>query len=224
LFATKDEYLQGEDSGVRMKATEAEMQAWRKKGPLGKLHNINIWINRTEQRLQTFLKYSKNRRIPRDNKTRWNSWQRQIDKAINEEIMEAIDLYLDAYGDSDVASDRLDEEEWKSLGKINDMLSVLKEATKSLEGPVVSLTKGLPAMDFILTKFEDGRAQYQNDTVMAPLYQAGWEKMKKYYNLTNESPAYTAAIVLHPSFKWQYIQDTWELAWLPNAEVNMVFG
>jgi hypothetical protein len=78
-------------------------------------------------------------------------------------------LYLDAYGDSDVACDRLDEEAWKSLGKINDMLSVLKEATKSLEGPVESLTKGLPAIDFILTKFEDGRAQYENDTVMVPV-------------------------------------------------------
>jgi hypothetical protein len=73
-----------------------------------------------------------------------------------------------------------------------------------LEGSVVSLTKGLTAMDFILTKFEDGRAQYKNDTVIAPLCQVGWEKMK-YYNLTNESPAYTAAIVLHPSFKWQYV-------------------
>jgi hypothetical protein len=38
------------------------------------------------------------------------------------------------------------------------MLSVLKEATKSLEGPVVSLNKGLSAIDFILTKFEDERA------------------------------------------------------------------
>jgi hypothetical protein len=47
--------------------------------------------------------------------------------------------------------------------------------------------------------------------------------MKKYYNLT-ESPAYTTAIVLHPGVKWQYIQDTSELAWLPNAGVNMVFG
>lgn len=72
--------------------------------------------------------------------------------------MEAIDLYLDVYGDSDVISDRLDEEEWKSLSKINNMLSVLKEATKSLEGPVVSLNKGLSAIDFILTKFEDERA------------------------------------------------------------------
>lgn len=72
--------------------------------------------------------------------------------------MEAIDLYLDVYSDSDVISDRLDEEEWKSLSKINNMLSVLKEATKSLEGPVVSLNKGLSAIDFILTKFEDERA------------------------------------------------------------------
>jgi hypothetical protein len=85
-------------------------------------------------------------------------------------IMEAIDLYLYIYGNSDVASDRLDEEEWKSLGKINNMLSVLKEATKSLEGSIVSLTKGLPAMDFILTKFKDSRAQYKNNTVIAPLY------------------------------------------------------
>jgi hypothetical protein len=147
LFTAKDEDLQGEKSGIRIKATEAEIQAWRKKGPLGKPHNINIWINCTEQRLQTFLKCSKNHQIPRDNQTRWNLWQRQIDKAINKEIIEGIDLYLDAYGDSDVVSDRLDEEEWKSLGKINDMLSVLKEATKSLGDSVVSLTKGLPAMD-----------------------------------------------------------------------------
>lgn len=72
--------------------------------------------------------------------------------------METIDLYLDAYGDNDVASDRLDEEEWQSLGTINDTLSVLKEVIRSLEGIVASLTKGLLAIDFILTKFEDGRA------------------------------------------------------------------
>lgn len=95
--------------------------------------------------------------------------QRQIDKAINEEIIQAINLYLDTYGDGNVASDRLDEE-WKSLSKINDMLSVLKEATKSLEGHVVSLTNRLSAINLILTKFEDGRAQYKNDIVTAPLY------------------------------------------------------
>lgn len=71
--------------------------------------------------------------------------------------MEAINLYLDVYNNSDTVFDRLDKEEQKSLGKINDMLLVLKEAIKSLEGSIVSFTKGLPAIDFILTKFEDGR-------------------------------------------------------------------
>ena len=42
------------------------------------------------------------------------------------------------------------------LDKTNAMLSVLMEATKSLEGSEVSLAKGLPAMDIILFKFEDG--------------------------------------------------------------------
>ena len=104
---------------------------WRKKGPLGKLHNINTWINATEQRLQKFLAYSHNRRIPRDNSTRWNSWQRQIYTATQGEMMEAIDQFLDTFGDSRVALDRLHEGDWEMLDKINAMLSVLMEATKT---------------------------------------------------------------------------------------------
>jgi hypothetical protein len=41
LFATKDEDLEGDEDDTRIKATTQEMNAWRRKGPLGKLHNIN---------------------------------------------------------------------------------------------------------------------------------------------------------------------------------------
>jgi hypothetical protein len=85
-------------------------------------------------------------------------------------MMEAIDQFLDIFGDSQVALDKLDEGDWEMLDKINAMLSVLMEATKSLEGSAVSLTEGLPAMDFILSKFE-GTKQYKDDRIMAPLYQ-----------------------------------------------------
>jgi hypothetical protein len=54
---------------------------------------------------------------------------------------------------------------------------------------------------------------------MAPLYQNGWEKMSKYYRLTNSTPAYIAAVVLNPGYKWDYINDEWEKSWVPNAEV-----
>jgi hypothetical protein len=59
------------------------------------------------------------------------------------------------------------------LDKINAILSVLIEASKSLEGSIVSLIKRLPAINFILSKFEEGTEQYNDDSIMAPLYQNG---------------------------------------------------
>ncbi|EXL65349.1 hypothetical protein FOPG_18415, partial [Fusarium oxysporum f. sp. conglutinans race 2 54008] len=41
-----------------------------------------------------------------------------------------------------------------------------------------------------------------------------WAKLDKYYRLTEESPAYVAAIVLHPSHKWHYIQENWKEEWI----------
>jgi hypothetical protein len=39
--------------------------------------------------------------------------------------------------------------------------------------------------------------------------QLGWEKLDKYYQLTDTSSAYVAAIALHPRFKWRWIQKKW---------------
>jgi hypothetical protein len=125
-------------------------------------------------------------------------------------MRESINDFLDSYGDDDILPDRLTDEEWEILIKIYTMLASLKQTTKSLEGSGISLTKALPAMDFILTRFEDGRKEYKNDAIMAPLFQNGWEKLRKYYKLTDETPAYVAAIVLNPGYKWDYVNDHWE--------------
>ena len=42
-------------------------------------------------------------------------------------------------------------------------------------------------------------------------------KAGKYYSLTSDSPAYTAALVLNPAFKWEYIEKTWLRDWIPQA-------
>jgi hypothetical protein len=39
--------------------------------------------------------------------------------------------------------------------------------------------------------------------------QLGWEKLDKYYQLTDTLSAYVAAIALHPRFKWRWIQKKW---------------
>jgi hypothetical protein len=40
------------------------LATWRKKGPVGKLHNIVIWIRRTPQRRQTFRNIEMKEGIP----------------------------------------------------------------------------------------------------------------------------------------------------------------
>jgi hypothetical protein len=217
LFATKDEDLEGDEDNTRMKATTQEMNTWRRKGPLGKLHNINKWIFGSDLRLSQFLTFS-NRRIPRDNSTRWNSWQREISVALNPEIRGAIHSFIQNYGDKDILEDLLSNEDWDQLESINQMLTVLQQSTKSLEGSFASLYKVIPAMDFILQHFEQGR-QDHSGTLMAPLYQSGWEKMRKYYNLLESTPAYVAAIVLHPGYKWDYIKAEWDPEWVVKSEV-----
>jgi hypothetical protein len=96
---------------------------------------------------------------------------------------------------------------------------MLQQSTKCLEGSFVSIATAIPAMDFILQHLENGRQTYKNDTIMAPRYQADWEKMKKYYQLTDQTPAYVAAIVLHPGYKWDYIKAEWQPNWVSKSEV-----
>ena len=73
-------------------------------------------------------------------------------------------------------------------------------------------------MDSILDHFEKLRLDTTNQHMM-PMYQNGWEKMTKYYKDTSNSTAYIAAIVLHPEYKWDYIEHTWEKDWLDEAKV-----
>ena len=53
---------------------------------------------------------------------------------------------------------------------------------------------------------------------MATVCNSGWSKIDKYYTKTSESPAYAAAVVLHPANKWQEIENNWSSEWIPPAK------
>jgi hypothetical protein len=61
-----------------------------KKGPLGKLHNLVVYIQRTPQRRSKFSALSHGLGLVRDNSRRWNSWKSEIDRALKPQIKEAI--------------------------------------------------------------------------------------------------------------------------------------
>ena len=219
LFVTDSENLEDEtlDEKGKKDALKA-IEGWRKKGPLGKLHNFIVYLQASVQRLQDFLRLSKGRRLARDNTTRWNSWQKAIKLATTSPCHEAILAYFEDYADDECRLDELSEDEWYLLLEVNKFLESLKQTTKALESSAVTLDKVLPAMDFILKRFEEGKIQFANHPVLSKMFNSGWAKLNKYYTMTDETPAYVAALVLNPRWKWGYVEKHWEQAWLPKSK------
>jgi hAT family C-terminal dimerisation region/Domain of unknown function (DUF4413) len=172
--------------------------------------------------MQKFLKLSKGLRLARDNKTRWNSWAKALKVALSEPIHDAIDAYFEQYIDDECRLDELAEEEWELLGYIQEFLESIAQTTKALESNSSTLDVVLPAMDFILGKFEEGKAKFKDHPSLSKMFNSGWSKLDKYYQLTEETPVYIAALVLNPRFKWQYINNNWgKKKWISKSKKMM---
>ncbi|KAK4065942.1 hypothetical protein Purlil1_13996 [Purpureocillium lilacinum] len=126
--------------------------------------------------------------------------------------------YFSKWTEADCAGDELSAEDWIVLEKVKSFLEKLKMTTKALESSFATLDNVLLAMDFMLAQFEAGKEAHKGDPMMGPMYNSGWAKLDKYYRLTDESPAYVAAIVLHPSHKWHYIQENWKTEWVESSK------
>jgi hAT family C-terminal dimerisation region len=146
---------------------QEELKAWRKHGPIGKLHNIVVFIRRSPQRREAFLRlavtgeeYAKLMLI-QDNSTRWNSVYSMIDRAMKKQSDVQIfviqsGMEKERYKRIDV-EDHLTAEDWRVLTEVLNHLKPFYEMTLRLqsrakEGHHGSLWEGLPAMEYLLDK------------------------------------------------------------------------
>jgi hypothetical protein len=120
----------------------------------------------------------------------------------------------------------LSSDEWRQLSEIFALLQPLKQLTLQLEGHGTSKEKGilyeiLPSMDFLLTFLENQKIQLEHseDKFLKGSVNLAWLKLDKYYNKTDLSPYYVAAVVLNPCLKWRYFEDKWQtrLDWIEMA-------
>ena len=217
LFVKDTEFIKDcEQTSLQYDVTLEEIEQWRKKGPLGKLHNFVVYIQGSVQREQHFWDFSGGASLSRDNATRWNSWYMMLYCAIN--LREAIEQYCEAYPNAQYKDDILSSDEWDLLEKIKAFLEKIKMATKAFESSNNCLDNILPGMDYILGRFEAGKAENEDDAFLAPMFNSGWSKFNDYYSLTDESCAYTIALVLNPKRKWKYIERKWPKSWHKKAK------
>jgi hypothetical protein len=97
-------------------------ESFRKMGTFGNFHNIVIYTRNSPGRTNDFLTLAK-RRIPMDNRTKWNNWYQIIQTAI--ELESAIDFYSKRHSKS-LSNDFLNFYNWNSLRTICSFLEIFE--------------------------------------------------------------------------------------------------
>ncbi|KAM4067529.1 transposase [Hirsutella rhossiliensis] len=232
------------------KEIQDDMNLWRRKGPIGKLHNIVHWVQRSGQRIEKLHKLQSIENIALsledqttydvilDNATRWNSSEAMMERGYK--LRNALDSLVQAEVTEwkeyvsrrtqngmrpmpkrsrkkpAIVDDKMSAEDWSVIAEYLAILGPLKIATKRLEGrpsegKVGATWEVLLTMEWLLKHLEDSKLRHERDEepYLRIGCNLGWMKLDEYYTLTENSPAYLAALVLHPAFRWSTIESQW---------------
>ncbi|KJZ68464.1 hypothetical protein HIM_12140 [Hirsutella minnesotensis 3608] len=188
-----DEIGLAADFATKIKAQKA--LGWRRLGPLGKVHNIAVRMRESDYHWNLFRRRA-GRSLGLDNDTRWNSWFRLLDVTLD--LQEHVEWYQKNYYD-DLQRDYLSPEEWRTLEETRAFLQPFWKITQLTEGRYATLDRTLFTMDVLHKYYTQSFEKYSDRHSLRSCIAASWAVFDKYYQLTDESPAYGAAMILHPS-------------------------
>lgn len=234
------------DTTLRNSSEEAQLRAWRKRGPVGKLHNLMVTIKGSRKQREIFERkqrkaideagdepvVTKIYRVILNGGIRWNSTYLMIRRGILlKDAIAAYQLDDDAVFNT---KDSLDKDDWLVLVELRDLLAPIYEASLHVQStPSHDQTHGalhevLTSMDFVLTHLE--RAKDSETYTRAIHYKTavnlGWMKLDQYYSKTDANPAYILAVFLHPHYRQHWFEARWDKVDYDEAEltVNRVYA
>jgi len=145
----------------------SNLQVWRKKGPVGKLHNVIVFIRITPQRREQFMNLfeikdpdllallnlppssdttpTEKNMVVRDNDTRWNSVYFMINRALERRPqIDNFTRYAETLEpDKRVPQEnRLTEQDWLILTEIHNFLKPLYDLTIYMESRAPNAANG----------------------------------------------------------------------------------
>ncbi|RKK17352.1 hypothetical protein BFJ67_g17708 [Fusarium oxysporum f. sp. cepae] len=180
--------LQSEAYGMLERAEE-DLEHWRAKGPVGKLHNIVKFIRASPQRTEAFKSHAREQEeadsyklaeestaeleVIQNNATRWNSTYMMIERALikQSELNSFIqELGLEADASRRVpTADILTSDDWKVLREVSHILEPIYNMTMRTQGWGTSgghgrLWEVMTGMEFVLEHLEDWKVLYEDET------------------------------------------------------------
>jgi hypothetical protein len=138
-----------------------DQAGWRSMGPLGKLHNIAVFIRSSTVHSDAWQRLA-GRALGIDNATRWNSWYILLRTALEkkDKLMVFQQEHHKALGE-----DCLTQDDWDVLRLTADFLQPFWQATLAQQKKWSSLDQLLYHMDILLKHFEDSKVNYSFDLV-----------------------------------------------------------
>ena len=192
------------DDALLRGSEKEEGGGWLKVAPLQKMLNIAIVLRRSDRLYQQFKDIAgKVIRAPND--TRWNSYLNTFEDALELKAQFTSFCVTSEHND-----DLLSPLEWTLVEQTIAFLQPFKYATKQLEGDSVSLDKVQLTMDSLVAHFKQQMSLHRSNTSFNASVVTAWHAFDKYYNLIDETGAYTAAILLHPNRRKSYLQAALE--------------
>lgn len=180
------------------------------------------------------------------NTTRWNSTYIMIQRAVKvRDRLEAYYAKALLKRDLPFAKENiLTSDDWVILTWVLEALQPMHNLTLQLEQKNVSGTHGslsdvIPTLEYLLGKMEDardrrfGRVAHDEDGEpdhlpdeeehIGTAANNAWEKLNTYYQKTDDSFAYVAALVMNPNLKFHYIEHLWKhkQSWISTSKKNL---
>jgi len=199
----------------------ADLALWRKRGALGRCHNLVYHLRGLPRRRRYFE--SKQREVcdsqiyqlVANGGIRWNPDLEMIERALK--LRDALQLYQNHYSideaDTLEQEDCLSADDWIEWTELKELLQPIKDAsvrcqTVPVDGRHGALWQKLSTTEWLLAKFEDLKRESLSQYFLACV-NLGWKKLNKYYELSDTSPAYRLSVFLHPSHKMARFERSW---------------
>ncbi|KID93617.1 transposase-like protein, partial [Metarhizium majus ARSEF 297] len=208
--ANEDDERDDEETRLAAASRKKKRPSWKDIGPLGKLHAIVAHMRASELLYDEFHSAA-GRMIPMDNDTRWNSWYTMSEVAC------ALEGHVDTFVKNhrkEIGKFALTPDDWDTLREINIFLKPFEKVTTRTQGDLDSVEKTLATMDILVKHFEKQKNKHANNIAFQNAILMAWYAFDKYYLLTDEVPAYAAALLLHPSRRKRYIDINWNKSWV----------
>ena len=139
----------------RKRRKRNDAAGWRSIGPLGKLHNIAVFIRNSTVRNDAWDDVA-GKALGIDNVTRWNSWFKLLDAAVSQEG--PLSIFLNQYH-NELDGDILTHDDWLILKMTHEFLQPFYQATLEQQMEWASIDQVLENMDILFKQFEDAKVR-----------------------------------------------------------------